>query len=147
MARRPGPRSARPGSRDAAADGSHTGLECGRRHRHVARWKPVRMKAMRIVALAILAGGASLSIGADWLAPFDYAAQFREHANEPPSRQFLLGTDALGRDRFSRLLYGSRVSLLCAPAAALIATALAAAVGLMTGYSGGWARELGTVFT
>jgi peptide/nickel transport system permease protein len=102
---------------------------------------------LRILAIAILAGGTILSMGAGWLAPFDYAAQFREHANEPPSRQFLLGTDPLGRDRFSRLLYATRVSLLCAPAAALMATALAAGIGLIAGYFGGWAKELAGALT
>ena len=105
------------------------------------------MKAIRIVAVFILVSGAVMSIGAGWLAPYDYAAQFRDHANEPPSRKFLLGTDQLGRDRFSRLLYGSRVSLLCAPAAALIATALAASIGLVAGYFGGWANEFASGLT
>jgi peptide/nickel transport system permease protein len=100
------------------------------------------MKAIRIVAVSVLSSGVVLSIGAGLVAPHNYATQFRDHANEPPSREFFLGTDALGRDRFSRLLYGSRVSLLCAPAAALIATALAASVGLVAGYFGGWANEL-----
>ncbi len=99
------------------------------------------MNAIRVVAISILVSGVVLSVGADLVAPYSYAAQFRERANEPPSRSFLLGTDQLGRDRFSRLLYGSRVSLLCAPAAALIATALAAGIGLVAGYFGGWANE------
>jgi len=105
------------------------------------------MKAIRIVAVSILLSGAVLSIAADLLAPYSYAAQFREHANEPPSRKFLLGTDPLGRDRFSRLLYGSRVSLLCAPAAALLATVLAASIGLVAGYFGGWANEFANGLT
>jgi peptide/nickel transport system permease protein len=105
------------------------------------------MRTLRTIALLILALTVGLSVGADWLAPHDYATQFREHANEPPSRGFPLGTDELGRDRFSRLLYGSRVSLLCAPAAALLATALAAAVGLAGGYFGGWVDEIATATT
>jgi len=105
------------------------------------------MNAVRVLALSILALGTILSIGANWFAPFAYDEQFREHANEPPSRQFLLGTDVLGRDRFSRLLYGSRVSLLCAPAAAFIAIALAALVGLISGYFGRGANELANAFT
>jgi ABC-type dipeptide/oligopeptide/nickel transport system permease subunit len=98
------------------------------------------MKFMRILALCILAAGVVLSAGADWLAPHDFATQFREHANEPPSRQFPLGADSLGRDRFSRILYGGRVSLLCAPAAALFTIALAAGIGLVAGYFGGWVK-------
>jgi ABC-type dipeptide/oligopeptide/nickel transport system permease subunit len=105
------------------------------------------MRVIRIIALSVLAIVAVMSLGADFFAPHDYAKQFREHANEPPSRTFLLGTDELGRDRFSRLLHGSRVSLLCAPAAALIATAIAAGVGLVGGYFGGWIDEVASAVT
>jgi ABC-type dipeptide/oligopeptide/nickel transport system permease subunit len=49
-----------------------------------------------------------------------------------------LGTDDLGRDRFSRLLYGTRVSLLLAPAAALLSSLLAAVIGGAAGFAGGW---------
>jgi peptide/nickel transport system permease protein len=103
------------------------------------------MRAIRTIAVSILALVAALSLGADFVAPHDYAAQFREHANEPPSRNFPLGTDELGRDRSSRLLEGSRVSLVCAPAAAFIATAIAAAIGLVAGYYGGWVDEAASV--
>jgi ABC-type dipeptide/oligopeptide/nickel transport system permease subunit len=99
------------------------------------------MRHIRTIAVSILALVAGLMLGADLLAPHDYSVQFREHANEPPSRSFPLGTDELGRDRLSRLLEGSRVSLLCASAAALIATAMAAAAGLVAGYFGGWVDE------
>jgi len=78
---------------------------------------------------------------ADQLAPAGYAKQFRESPNAAPSRKHLLGTDDLGRDRFSRVLYGTRISLLLAPAAALLSTLLAALIGGVAGYLGGfWAR-------
>lgn len=100
------------------------------------------MRGIRTIAVSILVLAGALSLGAGWLAPHDYAIQFREHANEPPSPNFLLGTDELGRDRLSRLLEGSRVSLLCAPIAASIATAIGAVVGLVAGYFGGWVDEV-----
>jgi len=105
------------------------------------------MRVLRKIAISILALVAVLSLGAEAFAPYDYARQFREHANEPPSRAFLLGTDELGRDRFSRLLHGSRVSLLCAPAAALISTGIAAAIGLVGGYFGGWIDQAASAVT
>lgn len=77
-------------------------------------------------------------LAADFLAPVPYDKQFRDQPNAPPSRQFLLGSDELGRDRFSRLLHGARVSLLLAPAAALFATAAAALAGGLAGWLGGW---------
>src|SRR5206468_9650319 len=73
----------------------------------------------------------------EFVAPAPYARQFREVPGAAPSRQHLLGTDDLGRDRFSRVLYGTRVSLLLAPAAALLSTLLAALIGGVAGFAGG----------
>ena len=96
------------------------------------------MKSLRRTALVLLAAIYLAGLSAAWLAPAGYANQFRESAGAPPSRAFLLGTDDLGRDSFSRLLYGSRLSLTLAPAAALLATLIAALVGITAGYAGGW---------
>jgi peptide/nickel transport system permease protein len=71
-----------------------------------------------------------------------YDRQFRDFPSAAPSRQFPLGTDDLGRDRLARLLYGARISLLAAPAAALVSTIIAAAVGGLAGFLGGWADRL-----
>ena len=82
-----------------------------------------------------------LRSAAGWVAQHSYAEQFRDSISAPPSAQFWLGTDELGRDRFARLLYGTRVSLLLAPAAALLSTLLAALIGGAAGYLGGrWER-------
>jgi peptide/nickel transport system permease protein len=90
----------------------------------------------KIASFAIL-GLMAVCIGAQLFAPAHYATQFREATNAPPSLKFPLGTDDLGRDRLSRMLYGGRVSLLLAPAAALLSTCLAAAIGTIGGYLGG----------
>lgn len=71
-----------------------------------------------------------------WL-PSDYSTQFREFADSPPSHRFPLGTDALGRDRLVRLVYGTRVSLLLAPSAALLSSITAALLGGLAALSGG----------
>lgn len=93
---------------------------------------------MRKVAIAILITVFVAALGANIFAPASYETQFREEPNAAPSTHFPLGTDELGRDRLSRLLYGSRISLLLAPAAALLATAIAAAAGATAGLLGGW---------
>jgi peptide/nickel transport system permease protein len=94
--------------------------------------------ALVVVVLVTLA-----SLGAGWLARSSYSDQFRDSISAPPSARFWLGTDELGRDRFARLLYGTRVSLLLAPAAALISTLLAALIGGTAGYWGGrWERTV-----
>ena len=88
----------------------------------------------------------ALVLAAPLLAPYDPAVQHRDHPLAPPALRIadrdghphLLGTDALGRDQLSRLLYGGRVSL----GAGVLATALALGVGLLlggiAGFAGGW---------
>jgi len=100
------------------------------------------MKDARRIAMVLVGVFAVSALFAGFLAPADYAKQFRETPNAAPSRAHLLGTDELGRDRFSRVLYGTRVSLLLAPAAALLSTLLAAFVGGLAGYLGGWWQKL-----
>ena len=99
------------------------------------------MRRVRQLAWLLLALVTVASLGAELWAPADYAMQFREAPNSSPSHQHLLGTDELGRDRFSRILYGTRVSLLMAPAAALLSTLLAALLGGVAGYLGGWSER------
>jgi ABC-type dipeptide/oligopeptide/nickel transport system permease subunit len=99
------------------------------------------MSFWRKVAWVVLLVVAALSLAANWLAPAGYAKQYREAAGAAPSHQHWLGTDEIGRDRLARVLYGTRISLLLAPAAALLSTLMAALVGGLAGYLGGhWAR-------
>jgi len=99
------------------------------------------MSFWRKLACAVLLLVVLVSLAANWLAPAGYAKQYRDAAGAPPSHEHWLGTDELGRDRFARVLYGTRISLLLAPAAALLSTLMAAIVGGLAGYLGGlWAR-------
>lgn len=95
------------------------------------------MKIARRVALVFLAIVGLSCLFAGVLTPASYDHQFREMPDGAPSRQHLLGTDDLGRDRFSRVLYGTRISLLLAPAAALLSSFLAALIGGVAGFAGG----------
>lgn len=99
------------------------------------------MRTVRNAAAVFLIAVFGASLGANYLAPAPYAEQFRELPDAAPSPQHLLGTDGLGRDRFSRLLYGTRISLLLAPAAALLSSGLAAAIGGTAGFAGGWVES------
>jgi peptide/nickel transport system permease protein len=80
---------------------------------------------MRRIALTILTLVLLSALFAPQIAPFDYSRQFRDSPHAPAGGQFLMGTDDLGRDRFSRLIYATRVSILLAPAAALVSVFLA----------------------
>ena len=96
------------------------------------------MKRIRQFACVVLLTVAAMSFAAPLLARYHYDTQLRDELpNAGPSKQHWLGTDDLGRDRLSRVLYGTRVSLLLAPAAALLATLLAAGIGALAGYLGG----------
>ncbi|HKN16781.1 MAG TPA: ABC transporter permease [Candidatus Sulfotelmatobacter sp.] len=99
------------------------------------------MNLWRKLACVALAVVVCTSLAANWLAPAGYEKQYREATDAPPSHVHWLGTDELGRDRFARVLYGTRISLLLAPAAALLSTLMAAFIGGLAGYLGGiWAR-------
>jgi peptide/nickel transport system permease protein len=108
--------------------------------------------AAALVFLGILHG---FVIFAGFLAPYPYAEQHREFPYSPPTPihwrllgaraphvVFLLGTDAYGRDVFSRLLYGGRVSLLTGLLAAFLSLALGLALGTAAGFYGGWLDQL-----
>jgi len=99
------------------------------------------MKTGRMLCFTVLVLLLTASVSANWLAPRGYASQDREEIDAAPSHTHWLGTDELGRDRFARVLYGTRISLLLAPAAALLSTLMAALIGGLAGYLGGvWAR-------
>ncbi len=87
-------------------------------------------------ALAALAAWLLLLAAAPLVAPHPYQEQYRDAPNAPASRRFPLGTDPLGRDRLSRMLYGARLSLACAPAAAALSGFLALLLALAGGFGG-----------
>jgi len=81
------------------------------------------------------------AIFAPALAPYPPNAEHLAHILEPPSPNFPLGTDRLGRDVLSRLLYGGRVSLWVGFVAVGISVAIGSVLGLISGYFRGWVDE------
>ncbi len=102
-------------------------------------WRRFRRDRLAVVALLVLAALALLVALAPVIAPYAYDAQDMNLIGQPdpPSLAHLFGTDPLGRDAFSRVLYGGRVSLVVGLASALVATALGTAVGAVAGFYGG----------
>jgi peptide/nickel transport system permease protein len=92
-----------------------------------------------IVFLALV--GISALVPQLWVAD-SYETQLREETDARPSARFPLGTDALGRNRMARLLYGTRVSLALAPTAAALSCIAAALIGGLAGLAGGWLERL-----
>ncbi|MBI4562638.1 MAG: ABC transporter permease [Candidatus Rokubacteria bacterium] len=77
------------------------------------------------------------AIFADLLGPYPYTKANFAHAYEFPSRQFPLGTDQLGRDVLSRMIYGARVSMLVGLGAQVIVVLIGVPIGALSGYFGG----------
>jgi peptide/nickel transport system permease protein len=99
------------------------------------------IKVLRYLAWAVL-GTVLLAVGsARWL-PHRYNEQFREHVDGRPSMDFPLGTDELGRDRLSRLIYGCQVSLALAPIAASASVLIAIISGTIAAVLGRWADRV-----
>ena len=98
------------------------------------RQNPMAMTGLALVALVVLA-----ALFADWIAPYpshagpvgDFGAM-----GAPPSGRFLLGTDTIGRDLLTRLIYAYRLSLEMAIVVLAIATPIGVVVGLLAGYLG-----------
>lgn len=107
------------------------------------RFRRHHLAAASLVILIIL-GGAALF--APVIAPFD-PDEIVGTFSGAPSREFLLGTDQIGRDVFSRLLYAMRVSLLVGILATFISTVVGVILGLIAGYFGGIADMVIMRFT
>jgi peptide/nickel transport system permease protein len=78
-----------------------------------------------------------LALGAEWIAPYGYDTSVPGARMQPPGSQFWMGTDNLGRDIWSRVVYGARISVTVGFASIALGTLLAAAVGITSAYVGG----------
>jgi peptide/nickel transport system permease protein len=94
------------------------------------------------LCLAYLVGLALLAVLAPWLAPHSATAQNAASTLQEPSARYLLGTDDLGRDVLSRLIFGAPASLYASFLAVAIATALGVPFGLLAGLLGGWVDRI-----
>jgi peptide/nickel transport system permease protein len=101
-------------------------------------WRRLRRNRSAVLGLAILATFATCGVLAPLLAPYDPYASDLEKSLRPPGPAHWLGTDELGRDILSRILYGARVSMVIGTIAVGIGVAVGVPVGLFSGYFGGW---------
>ena len=86
------------------------------------------------IAMVVLALIAAASLAAPWIAPHDPLAMNPLQRLKPPSTDHLLGTDNFGRDLFSRVIWGGRVSLLIGIGAAVVSVLIGMAIGLVAGF-------------
>jgi peptide/nickel transport system permease protein len=92
--------------------------------------------------LAIIVIVITCAIFAKWIAPYDPSVINDGHYLEGPSGTFLLGTDQIGRDVLSRIIYGSRIALLVSLGAVGLSMVFGVPIGLFSGYQRGWIDEV-----
>ena len=108
--------------------------------RLVAR-APILANPLNLTAIALIATLAACALLAPLLAPYDPLAQDLAVRLKPPSPEHWLGTDSLGRDIASRILYGARISLVIGVVVVGSAGVFGTFVGLVAGYAGGLVDE------
>lgn len=97
---------------------------------------------LAVVGALILLVLVIMAVFAPWIAPYSPVGQDLANRLMPPSPAHLMGTDELGRDIFSRVVYGARITLLIVTLVAVIAAPLGLIVGAVSGYFGGWTDRI-----
>ena len=105
-------------------------------------WRMLKKNKVAVACLFIILILIVVAFTAPLIAPYPYDLQDYSAIYAKPSAQHLLGTDGLGRDIFSRLLYGTRQSLQLGVLATAIAGAIGLIIGSIAGYYGGWVDNL-----
>lgn len=103
--------------------------------------KALFQRRLALLGLIVILGFVTLALLAPWIAPFPYAEMHKDGLTDfgmplPPGGKYWLGTDTLGRDLLSRLIYGAQATLIVA----IIANTLAVALGTLVGVSAGYLR-------
>jgi len=104
--------------------------------------KRLRRQPLAVAGLVLLLGFLLCGIAAPWLAPYNPAAIGLTQRLQGPSMAHWAGTDELGRDTFSRLLWGARISLSVSVTVVSVSLGLGLAIGGLAGYLGGWVDTL-----
>ena len=106
-------------------------------------WKRFKRDKAALFGGTVIVIVVTAALLAPWVTPYDPHEQFfdgltLEGAPLPPNKRFLLGTDLLGRDLYTRLVYGARTSLIIGIAANAAAVLVGTLLGIIAGYLGGW---------
>lgn len=110
-------------------------------------WARLSRNKLAVASLAIIALLAFVAVFGPWLTPFDFLSQDLEARNLAPNWTHLFGTDELGRDVFSRVVYGTRTAFIVAIVVTGIAATLGIVLGSLAGYFGGFLDRFVMWFT
>ncbi len=100
-----------------------------------------------LVALAVVVAFIMIALAAPWIAPYNPIATDFGAVRQAPSAKYWLGTDEVGRDLLSRLIWGARASLLAGVIPVTISLMVSIPLGLLSGYAGGWVDSVIMRFT
>jgi ABC-type dipeptide/oligopeptide/nickel transport system permease subunit len=101
-------------------------------------WRRFSRNKLAVVGLVLVLVMFFTGIFAPWLAPYSYTEQNLDAVEQMPSLSHLLGTDELGRDQLSRIIWGARTAVIIAPTATFFGMSLGLLLGLLAGYYRGW---------
>jgi oligopeptide/dipeptide ABC transporter ATP-binding protein len=104
----------------------------------------LRRQPVTLASIGFLLLLAAVAVAAPWIAPYDPLDQDLSATFQGPSAEHLLGTNQLGQDTLSRVLYASRVALQVAFGSVFLAMLIGVPIGLLLGYRGGWYDRLGS---
>lgn len=110
-------------------------------------WRRAARSGGLVAGLALTLAMVLAALLAPWIAPYDPDAQNVIQKLEPPSSDYLFGTDAFGRDVLSRVIWGARMSLFVGSVATLIGILVGTVIGIVSGYFGGLIDKLVTAVT
>lgn len=110
-------------------------------------WRRFRRHVPALISAIVLALFVVLVALAPWIAPYEFDAIDTKQIRKPPSVAHIMGTDDLGRDLFTRVLYGGRISLAIGVFSALVATLAGTLLGATAGFYGGLVDNLIMRFT
>lgn len=124
-------------SREARSEGS------GRAGRGL--WAGVLRQRLAVIGLVIVGFFAIVALFGPMVAPSGPTEQFSEYRLQGPSSEYWFGNDEFGRDIFSRLLYGARISFQVGVIAVGISALIGVLIGLVAGYFGGWVDNIASL--
>jgi len=113
-----------------------------KKSRFAETWRQLKKNKVAVICLFVIIAVVLIAIFAPVIAPYSYEKQDYSSVYAPPSAEHLLGTDGLGRDILSRLIYGAGQSLQLGVISTAIASVIGIIIGSIAGYYGGWKDNL-----
>ncbi len=116
-------------------------------NRLLRRLKKLKANKAGFTGVIIMFALIFVALSADFIAPYSYKQQDLSIMNSPPSKEHFMGTDEFGRDVFSRILYGSRISVYVGVVSVGLSVVIGVLLGALAGYYGGWLDQSLAVIT